>query len=292
MRLKKIKILHVLSSPRAEGTPRLVQDWIECDSNIDHHVLFLRSGENKALANVKRITKNVFVNERNESGIKRIFGIIKLVNQETRINKPDLVIAWTTGQSQYIHLGAWLGGIRRFILHAGNPPATSGFLARFIYSWLTFWSAWIINAQVACCSEYVKSMFLKLPLMPRGNFHAIYNCFDAQKFISKIESQSVSKKAIMVATLEPHKDHRTLIHAWKLIEQESKEYQLLLAGDGSLRMELENLAQSYELSTINFLGSRNDISTLLHPFQYSVSSHIIYCTIRNHHTGDISSFCI
>src|SRR5690606_39460471 len=69
--------------------------------------------------------------------------------------------------------------------------------------------------------------------------------------------------AIMVATLEPHKDHETLLKAWKILEDRGISAELKLAGDGSLRNQLEELAAKLKLRRVVFLGSRSDIPELL-----------------------------
>jgi len=68
----------------------------------------------------------------------------------------------------------------------------------------------------------------------------------------------------MIATLERHKDHKTLLHAIPTVLSRIPNLQLLLAGDGTLRKELEKLANELELSAaVKFLGTRDDIPELL-----------------------------
>jgi glycosyltransferase involved in cell wall biosynthesis len=67
----------------------------------------------------------------------------------------------------------------------------------------------------------------------------------------------------MVATLEEHKDHKTLLEAWKIVEENNLDLELNIAGDGSLKDELQNLKISLNLKNVNFLGTVNDIPSLL-----------------------------
>lgn len=262
--MKRIKILHIITSPRAEGTPRLVLDWLKCNMDLEQYIGFLKHGDHEIYNDFKLSSNGTWSIETLKNGIWKIPQIIKFVSKLTKETNPDLVIAWTTGQSQWIHWGAWIGGIRKFIIHAGNPPAVSGIFQRYIYSWLTFWTAKILNSQVSSCSEYVKNEFLTIPLMPKRNFHSIYNCFDPSKFIEQQNNLHNPDTAIMVATLELHKDHETMLKAWRIVEQNNKKYKLQLAGDGSLRNHLENLSSGFQLRASSFLGSRNDIPDLLH----------------------------
>ncbi|NKE63202.1 glycosyltransferase, partial [Lentzea sp. PSKA42] len=64
--------------------------------------------------------------------------------------------------------------------------------------------------------------------------------------------------ALCPARLEPQKRHDVLLDAWALVPGEAE---LWLAGDGSLRAELETRAQG--LGRVRFLGTRTDVRDLL-----------------------------
>lgn len=66
---------------------------------------------------------------------------------------------------------------------------------------------------------------------------------------------------LQVSSFRWQKDQGTLIKALKLLPSE---YKLLLAGDGPLREEMENLVKELELTgRVQFLGNRPDIPNLL-----------------------------
>jgi glycosyltransferase involved in cell wall biosynthesis len=68
----------------------------------------------------------------------------------------------------------------------------------------------------------------------------------------------------MVATLESHKDHETLLRAVPAIRAVAPEFRLRLAGDGSLRARLEELAGNLGIGeVVEFLGTRKDVPELL-----------------------------
>jgi glycosyltransferase involved in cell wall biosynthesis len=64
--------------------------------------------------------------------------------------------------------------------------------------------------------------------------------------------------ALCPARLEPQKRHDVLLDAWALVPGKAE---LWLAGDGSLRPELE--AQARGLGRVRFLGTRTDVRDLL-----------------------------
>jgi glycosyltransferase involved in cell wall biosynthesis len=68
----------------------------------------------------------------------------------------------------------------------------------------------------------------------------------------------------MVATLEAHKDHATLLRAMQKVVRAIPSARLWLVGDGSLRKTLEGMKDSLGLAdSVQFLGSRRDVPALL-----------------------------
>ncbi len=69
---------------------------------------------------------------------------------------------------------------------------------------------------------------------------------------------------ICAATLQPSKDHPTLLRAAARLKQEGVAFTLLLAGEGPARGELEALAASLDLAPqVRLLGRRDDVPQLL-----------------------------
>ncbi|MBT1704899.1 glycosyltransferase [Chryseosolibacter indicus] len=255
-----MKILHVLTSPRAEGTPRLVLDWLSV-KDYEQEVLFLTAkGELKE--NFQKHCVWQYYNESFPLRVKNFAKVIRLVKNTCKARKPDIVIAWPLGFSHFIAIGAWLAGVKKNIAHAGNPAGES-FVGRYIHSWLSFNIGNLFGNKVIACSDYVMESFKKIPFVPSANIFSVYNCANINRFILK-ESIERSANFIMVATLEKHKDHRTLLHAWKVIENAGVESKLLIVGDGSLRDQLCNLASNLGLKSVSFMGSRDDVPSLLH----------------------------
>ena len=69
---------------------------------------------------------------------------------------------------------------------------------------------------------------------------------------------------ITVGRLESVKNHRMLLDIFELLKANNIDYHGLIAGDGSLRVELEQLAQDKGLNDrVTFLGFRKDVYQLL-----------------------------
>jgi glycosyltransferase involved in cell wall biosynthesis len=81
----------------------------------------------------------------------------------------------------------------------------------------------------------------------------------------------------IVAHLVDHKDHRTLLAAFKAVESQRPDAHLVIAGDGELRSALEALARELGLARVRFLGHREDVATVL--------ADLDACIMSSHHEG-------
>lgn len=262
-----MKILHILATPRAEGTPNLVLDWLMTGLH-EQEVFALESKPNdltSALSNAAR-----WYGEADEgllSGWRQFPRITGRIRQVCMERKPDLIICWVLGLAGWICLGARMAGVKTLLVHAGNPPNRG-----FKNDWLTRyvnWPLWALGAKVVCCSRYVHDELKSVSMIPKDLFHAVHNCSRTEAVkhrAAKVRQQRVATgvNAIMVATLERHKDHETLFRAMVEVLRIAPEFHLNLAGDGSLRALLQDRVQELRLAhAVTFLGSRRDVPELL-----------------------------
>lgn len=78
-----------------------------------------------------------------------------------------------------------------------------------------------------------------------------------------------------VAALSDHKDQSTLLRAWARIEPQHPRAHLLIAGDGELRGELEELIRTLGLQRARLVGYRSDVPGLMkHSDLFVMSSHL------------------
>jgi len=262
-----LKILHILQTPRAEGTPNLVLDWLGTD--LHEQEVYVLHKDPADLTDRLRSGAAWYGEARHLDRGKWKFPSIAVgVRTVCLERKPDLVICWTTGFANWVCLGARLAGVRRLIVHCGNPP-TRGLKTDWITRYV-MWPLALMDAKCVCCSRYVRDEFLSIPFVSRSIFSAVHNCarldeVSKRAAIARAQRQQVKGSVgIMVATMEAHKDHRTLMHAVPIILKEFPDFRLRLVGDGSLRAQLQDLADSLSLqNAVDFLGTRTDIPELL-----------------------------
>lgn len=265
------KVLHVLNSPRAEGTPRIVLDWLSVEDPGVQELLFL-SKNGELYPSFKKYTCWQLYNDAFPLGIRNSIKLIRLVFNVVRQRKPDTLICWTNGFSPWVIIGARAAGCRNLIVHAGNFPGSLTSFSTFIHTNFSGWVHKICSARVICCSRYIMDSYKRILLSPSSIYSYVYNCICLDNFSEGFTSSSRPFDFIMVATLENHKDHITLLNAWKLLEDQGINYSLHLVGDGSKRAELEKLSSSLKLKNVTFLGSRTDVSSLLNNSKFFVFS--------------------
>lgn len=263
-----MKILHILATPRAEGTPNLVLDWLATGEH-EQGIFVLHSQPADLTASLRSAAAWYGESDLFSRGWRKFTGIAKGVHRVCREERPDLVVCWPTGFANWACLGAKLAGIHHLLVHAGNPPRRG-----FFGDWLTRYGLWplaLMKATVLCCSDYVRDAYRAVPMIPRELLQTVWNCTRAAEVRERSargraerSSPAGSFTAIMVATLEPHKDHETLLRAVPAIRAAEPEFRLRLAGDGSLRGRLEELAGNLGLGgAVEFLGTRKDVPDLL-----------------------------
>jgi glycosyltransferase involved in cell wall biosynthesis len=266
MTSKPQKILHVLRSPRAEGTVRLAIDLMRTGLG-EHELLVLEAEPPDCIDELRELATWTLVKPRLPAGIVKFPWIVWVVWNACRLRKPDIVVCWPNGFGAFVLLGAASAGVRGLITHAGNPPTPTGYGRA--HTLFTAGSVWALGGRMICCSRYVASRFTETARSFSSAFRVVYNCaplgeIGATANSARAQRTDWSPTLLMVATLESHKDHATLLRAMPEVLRGAPDARLWLAGDGSLRKNLECLSHQLGVAgAVTFLGSRRDVPALL-----------------------------
>jgi phosphatidylinositol alpha-mannosyltransferase len=109
-----------------------------------------------------------------------------------------------------------------------------------------------LTAVSESAAEYVRSLTDEpITIIPNGIDLGRYTVQPAKK-------KANPKTILYIGRLERRKGVKYLLQAYKLLQQEMDDVQLLIAGDGPDREKLELLAEDLELKNISFLGYVSD----------------------------------
>jgi len=98
--------------------------------------------------------------------------------------------------------------------------------------------------------------------------------------VADLRARFRGKKVIgCVATLEPRKDHRTLLKAAGIVQEARKDVLFILLGDGALRKGLEAQARAGGLGNVVFEGFKDD------PYPYYEVFDLFVITSRQEGLG-------
>ncbi|MCB5250062.1 MAG: glycosyltransferase [Sulfurimonadaceae bacterium] len=112
------------------------------------------------------------------------------------------------------------------------------------------------NRDIVFSKDIVKFFYKK-------NFTIIPNGIDIEKYHIQKEKFPIFTY-IAVGRLESMKNHKLLIEIANKLKKENYLFQILIVGEGELRLELEELITKYGLvGIVKLLGLRNDIANLL-----------------------------
>jgi glycosyltransferase involved in cell wall biosynthesis len=118
-------------------------------------------------------------------------------------------------------------------------------------------AAWTRQLHIGRPSQ-VHTILHGVPVKPRRGHDA------AASLRTQLGARLDTSLILSVARLVPEKNHADLLRSMSLLRKDVPSAKLLLAGDGTLRAQLENLAQDLGLdSTVQFLGFRRDVDHLL-----------------------------
>jgi glycosyltransferase involved in cell wall biosynthesis len=164
----------------------------------------------------------------------------------------DLVVMHGGGTAWHWPLLRLMGVRSRMVLVEHGPEAACLRLGGFLRHAIGISCADAVIAVSERLAERLKSAF---PAFLRSKpLWAIPNGIDTE-FFTPNGTTRCPGSVLMVGTLSPSKDHVTLIRAFALLAQRHS-IQLVLAGDGVLRRQLERLAEELGIrERIVFLGN-------------------------------------
>ena len=285
-----MKILHVLCGDAMGGCERLSLDLAAYHAEQGHEQIALfygDAGSGPAWTQFEALGAVPF-RVRYEG---RPFEFVNRVRRLCHQQKVKAVLTHGLGMHLLIALGARLGGARRVFALVGNPPPISTSLTRRIRVRVQF--ARPLVTQEIACSNYVKVLMCRSYWLPRRRVIVVPNgcrvgAISARAEVARTRWRderavdgSPSLVLLMVARLDPIKDHATVIQAMPALRELYPGILLRIVGDGVMMAPLRKMVRDLGMEeAVEFLGAREDV-----PEQLGAADVFVYSTTRDEGFG-------
>ncbi|ABM72588.1 Hypothetical protein P9515_13811 [Prochlorococcus marinus str. MIT 9515] len=267
-KIKSCDILIVLNSLVAEGCPQLALNlaeyWTSKKKKIE--IICFDKDPLEIFKEFEEISIDVHFYKDFKNKFFRYFFLTYYTYKICIKLKPKAILCFPFGWHAFIAIGAKFAGVRSICTHIGNyPPIYEKSIQKFR---VLVHLGRFFTKKCICCSDYIMQASRKHFYLPNKALCRVYNCCDLNKFYdSKNKFEIKPDKTInlgMVARLEKHKDHETLIRSIFEMKKNGLKVILSIIGDGSKRKELEKLSKDLGIdSMIKFLGARRDIPKII-----------------------------
>jgi glycosyltransferase involved in cell wall biosynthesis len=227
------------------------------------------------------LTNGVLIDEANQRGIETMaldkkegFQLSTVFRIRKILKDRGVNLVHTHNLSPLVHgtLAAALTGTPTVnTRHGPDPQSTYGFI-------------WNMNDTIVAVSDHARRELVKYNHVNPEKIRVILNGIDLSPYstpdpttnLLRAEFQIPSDTKIVgnFSRLEPEKDHKTLLRAFRILMDRGVNARLVIAGGGKLESELKQLTEDLNLTRdVHFLGFRKGIPDLLRCLDlYVVSS--------------------
>lgn len=257
-------IVHLIYRLDIGGLERVMLNCINQmqGEKFQHVIISLTDANNFAQAEHNHI--EVFcLGKKQGSDLAIHFKLFKLLKKI----KPTILHTYNLPTIEY-HPISWLAGVKGHI-HAehgrdiGDPQGLNkkhNFLRKLMANFIQ---------RYVCVSEDLHQWLINTVGISQSKALLIQNGINTDRFnLPKTLNKENTKQLrfAIVARITPVKDHQNLLNAFVLLQEQigsAKMPQLAIVGDGEQRAQLEQYCQDHALSTVEFLGARDDIAQIL-----------------------------
>jgi len=262
------RVIHVVDRLSLGGVTSFLKDLVLLQSqNYEVSILTIESSLNDNREVVQIIKDNnipIFRCNLNKFNPFSIYSIYKYIKNY------DIIHAHLFPSLYWVSLASLISFKKKFVftehsLFNNRRKPILKYIEKFIYNRYHF----IIGVSETVSEDLKKWVNLpnKISFINNGvNLHTS----DIKINYELKEKFKEKKLVIMAARIGYPKDHKTLIKAFRLLDNS---YQLLIVGDGPDLQDIKELTNQLDINTkISFLGRRNDILSLMKTCDLSVLS--------------------
>jgi len=248
--MKKINVLQLITGLGVGGAEKVVLELVKhSNSNFfNHHVIGLSKSAALNFKFKEAGIETIILNK--DKSLAGFFEMVSYINDFVKENKVDMIHAHMT-HAMFVAVSVKLFNPHMKIVFTSHNVNVGSKLREFIIFLLKpFRNADIIFSRDQLDFKYI------------SNYFVIPNGIDLNSYKQNIEKFNIFT-FLAVGSLGEQKNHIALIKCAKSLKSKY-EFQILIAGDGPLRDELEKQIELYELKDyVKLLGLRSDIPELL-----------------------------
>lgn len=262
-----MKILYIITGLGLGGAERVVVDLADQMYNLGHQV---KIAYLKDEVKVKPQSKEIEMIALGLDSPTQILLASQKYRKLIKEYRPDVVHAHMVHANIFTRLNRLFCTVPRLI-NSAHSNIEGGQLRMLAYRLTHSLADLTTNVSQNAVKE-----FEKRKAVPVGGIQAVYNGIDLHKFKSSDNSifDTNHINFISVGRFHDAKDYPNLIQAVYLVKQQTdKSVRFYIAGEGDLRLQLEELIKQLNLTKdIILLGARSDIPDLLNSADFFILS--------------------
>ena len=248
--MKKSNILQLITGLGVGGAEKVVLELVKNSNNnfFNHYVIGLSKSAALNFKFKEAGIETIILNR--DKSLTDFFGMVSYVNSFVKENKIDIIHAHMT-HAMFVAIAVKLVNPHmKIVFTSHNVNVGSKLRESIIFLLKPFRNADIIFSRDQLDYKYIANHFV----IPNG--------IDLSAYKQNIDKFDVFT-FLAVGSLGEQKNHMHLIKCARSLKSNYK-FQILIAGDGPLRDELERQIKLYELQDyVKLLGLRSDIPELL-----------------------------
>lgn len=247
----KINLLHLITGLGVGGAERVVLDLAKNADNMKYNISTVSMSKRvEMLQAFKKNNINITALEK-DSSVKEFMQIISFLNAFVKNNKIDIIHAHMTHAMITAVIVKILNPKIKLVFTSHSISFGSKFREILIYLLKPF-----RNRDILFSNEQLSSIYKK-------DYKVIPNGVDTDAY--KIQQPKYNKFTFLaVGRLEKVKNHIRLLECAVELKKRNLTFQILIAGEGDKRENLEQFIKDNEIeSYITLLGLRSDIADLM-----------------------------
>ncbi len=248
--MKKINILQLITGLGVGGAEKVVLELVKNSNNdtFNHHVIGLSKSAALNFKFKEAGIETIILNK--DKSLSDFLDMISYVNSFVKENKIDIIHAHMT-HAMFVAAAVKLVNPHIKIVFTSHNVNVGSKLREFIIFLLKPFR----NADIVFSRDQLDPKYI-------SNYFVIPNGIDLGAYKQNIEKFN-KFTFLAVGSLGEQKNHMHLIKCARSLKS-NYEFQILIAGDGPLRDELEKQIELYVLQDhVKLLGLRSDIPELL-----------------------------